>query len=173
MVYFTCWNLSQFPGLPLHDQDGANVAHRCQGPWFSQRVDLRPVEQRRVVIKAFMSSDSSWYTFDHNFSIITADLQSTYIYNQKWTTVTSTSRNVKQYIVINCILDLIGVCDNKRALVREVVIDVWDDLYGHVRFTRSRGSNYHSQTWLHAWPYGLNLGGGERNLISERKFHKP
>lgn len=72
-----------------------------------------------------------------------------------------------------CVLDLIRVSDNKRALVGEVVVDVWDDLYGHVCFPRPRGSNYHGQTWLHAWPYGLNLGGGERNLISERKFDQP
>lgn len=41
------------------------------------------------------------------------------------------------------VFDLIGVCDNKGALVREVVVDVWDDLYGYIRFIRFRGFNYY------------------------------
>ena len=40
--------------------------------------------------------------------------------------------------------------DDERSLVRPVVIDVGDDLHGHIGLTGSGRSDHHSEARLHA-----------------------
>lgn len=91
-------------------------------------------------------------------------------------------------------LYLIGMCDNESPLIREVVIQVGDNLDSHISLASARRSNhlkeeiqrskvkwmspdaweskwwtYQSKTRLHASTDGFHLGWCERDLVPERR----
>ncbi|QQP38438.1 Uncharacterized protein FKW44_019008 [Caligus rogercresseyi] len=44
---------------------------------------------------------------------------------------------------------LIGMCDDKRSLLWEVVVEEINNLNGYIRFTRSRWAHNHGQPGIH------------------------
>ena len=52
---------------------------------------------------------------------------------------------------------LIRVRDEKGALLGEVVVEIVDDLHGHVGFAGTRGTDHHGEAGLHAGADGLDL----------------
>lgn len=60
---------------------------------------------------------------------------------------------------------LVRMRHNERLLVREVVVDVRDDLYGDVRFTSAWRTDDHRQAWLHSGPDRFDLRGGEVDRV--------
>ena len=56
----------------------------------------------------------------------------------------------------------------QRALLREVVVQVGDDLHRDVRLARARGSNHHGQTRIHTRTNGLHLHRSKGNRVALR-----
>ena len=51
----------------------------------------------------------------------------------------------------------VGVCHNQGSLLREVVVDVRNDLSCHVSLAGTWRTNNHCKAWLHTCTNGFNL----------------
>ena len=69
--------------------------------------------------------------------------------------------SVLQYLIES----LVGVSDQQCPLIREVVVEIGDNLYSDVSLSRTRGTNHQGKTMLHPRQDGLHLSSRERHCI--------
>ena len=60
---------------------------------------------------------------------------------------------------------LVGVSDQQCPLIREIMVEIGDDLYSNVCLSRTRRTNHQGESMLHAGQDGLHLSSCERNCI--------
>mmetsp|Transcript_20884 Transcript_20884/g.53526 ORF Transcript_20884/g.53526 Transcript_20884/m.53526 type:complete len:220 (+) Transcript_20884:596-1255(+) len=63
---------------------------------------------------------------------------------------------------------LVGVCDEKRALVRVGVVEHIHDLHRHVRLAGARRANNHAQAGLHTGEHRFDLHRCESDVVGSR-----
>ena len=59
----------------------------------------------------------------------------------------------------------VGVGDDERPLLREVVVQVGNDLHSHISFAGSRRPDNQRQSWLHSCANGLHLKACEKRNV--------